>query len=67
MEQMDQIVLLILLTLVAAGVGTLSGFGTLTIMVPVLTLFFPLPVALLFVGLERDHGPWACVHPKPAE
>jgi uncharacterized membrane protein YfcA len=42
--------LLCLLTLVAAGVGTATGFGTSTIMIPVLTLFVPLPVSLLFVG-----------------
>jgi len=42
--------LLCLLTLIAAGVGTATGFGTSTIMIPVLTLFMPLPVSLLFVG-----------------
>jgi uncharacterized membrane protein YfcA len=42
--------LLCLLTLIAAGVGTATGFGTSTIMIPVLTLFVPLPVSLLFVG-----------------
>jgi uncharacterized membrane protein YfcA len=41
---------LCLLTLIAAGVGTATGFGTSTIMIPVLTLFVPLPVSLLFVG-----------------
>jgi len=40
-----------LLTLIAAGVGTATGFGTSTIMIPVLTLFLPLPVSLLFVGI----------------
>ena len=43
--------LLCLLTLIAAGVGTATGFGTSTIMIPVLTLFLPLPVSLLFVGI----------------
>jgi len=42
--------LLCLLTLIAAGVGTATGFGTSTIMIPVLSLFMPLPVSLLFVG-----------------
>lgn len=40
-----------MLTLIAAGVGTATGFGTSTIMIPVLTLFLPLPVSLLFVGI----------------
>ena len=53
---MDQLILLTLLTLVASGVGTLSGFGTSTIMVPVLTLFFPLPITLLFVGIIHLFG-----------
>jgi len=43
--------LICLLTLIAAGVGTATGFGTSTIMIPVLTLFVPLPVSLLFVGI----------------
>jgi uncharacterized membrane protein YfcA len=43
--------LIFLLTFVAAGVGTATGFGTSTIMIPVLSLFVPLPVALLFVGI----------------
>jgi uncharacterized protein len=48
--------LLALLTLVASAVGTLSGFGTSTIMVPVLTLFFPLPTTLLFVAIIHLFG-----------
>jgi hypothetical protein len=43
--------LLCLLTLIAAGVGTATGFGTSTVMIPVLSLFMPMPVALLFVGI----------------
>ncbi len=43
--------LLCLLTLIASGVGTATGFGTSTIMIPVLSLFVPLPVSLLFVGI----------------
>lgn len=50
MPDMFEGLLLCLLTLVAAGVGTATGFGTSTIMIPVLTLFMPLPVSLLFVG-----------------
>ena len=43
--------LLCVLTFVAAGIGTATGFGTSTVMIPVLTMFVPLPVALLFVGI----------------
>ncbi len=53
---MTELLLLALLTLVASAVGTLSGFGTSTIMVPVLTLFFPLPLTLLFVAIIHLFG-----------
>jgi len=43
--------LLCLLTFVGAGLGTTTGFGTSTVMIPVMTAFVPLPVALLFVGV----------------
>ena len=39
------------LTVVAAAIGTVTGFGTSTIMVPALLLFFPLPQTLLLVGI----------------
>ena len=48
---MTTVLLLGLLTLVASGLGTLTGFGTSTLMVPVLAYWFPLPVTLLFVGI----------------
>lgn len=48
---MVQPLLLCLLTLVASGIGTATGFGTSTIMVPVLSLFMPMPLVLLFVGI----------------
>lgn len=48
---MIQVALLCLLTLVASGIGTATGFGTSTVMIPVLVFFVPLPIALLFVGL----------------
>lgn len=50
------IALITLLTIVAAGVGTLTGFGTSTIMVPVLVLFFPLAPTLLLVGIIHWFG-----------
>lgn len=55
-EMASAVVLLALLTVVASGVGTLTGFGTSTVMVPVLLLFFPLPVTLLFVGAIHWFG-----------
>ncbi|OGM33297.1 hypothetical protein A2803_05525 [Candidatus Woesebacteria bacterium RIFCSPHIGHO2_01_FULL_44_21] len=45
------LILLSALTLIASIVGTLAGFGTSTIMLPILLLFIPYPVALLFVGI----------------
>jgi uncharacterized membrane protein YfcA len=39
------------LTLFASGIGTSTGFGTSTIMIPVLSLYMPIPTALLFVGI----------------
>lgn len=50
------VVLIGLLTLLASGVGTLTGFGTSTIMVPVLAGFFPLPQTLLLVGIIHWFG-----------
>lgn len=44
-----ELFILTLLVFVASIVGTFSGFGTSTIMVPVMLLFFPLSVTLLFV------------------
>lgn len=42
---------LALLTFFASFVGTVTGFGSSTLMVPVVALFFPLPQTLLFVGI----------------
>ena len=50
------IALIALLTLFAAGVGTLTGFGTSTIMVPVMVSFFPLSQSLFFVGIIHWFG-----------
>lgn len=48
---MDMLLGVSLLTFVASVVGTLSGFGTSTIMVAVLSSFLPLSQTLLFVGI----------------
>ena len=45
------IILLAILVFLASSVGTISGFGLSTIMIPIATLFLPLPTTLLFVGL----------------
>ena len=50
------IIYLTVLTILAGGVGTLTGFGTSTIMVPVLLLFFSLPQTLLLVGIIHWFG-----------
>jgi len=47
---------LCILTLVASGIGTATGFGTSTVMIPVMALFLPPPVALLFVGVVHLCG-----------
>lgn len=46
-----EVILISLLTLLASFIGTLTGFGSSTIMLPVIVLFFPLPISLLFVGI----------------
>ncbi|MEX1012668.1 MAG: sulfite exporter TauE/SafE family protein [Waddliaceae bacterium] len=51
-----EILYITLLTIVATCVGTLTGFGTSTIMVPVLLLFFPIAPTLLFVGIIHWFG-----------
>lgn len=51
-----ELLALALLVFVASSIGTFSGFGTSTIMVPVMLLFFPLPVTLLFVGIIHWFG-----------
>ena len=45
-----------LLTLISASIGTMTGFGTSTIMVPILSLFLPIPETLLFVGVIHWFG-----------
>lgn len=43
-----EIVYISLLTLVAATIGTITGFGTSTVMIPVLVIFLP-PVEVIFL------------------
>lgn len=53
---MNQWLLIVLFTFIASLVGTVSGFGLSTIMVPVLSLFYHFPVVLLFVGVIHLFG-----------
>lgn len=53
---LQQTILLSLLTFTAALVGTVSGFGISSIMIPVMTIFYPLPTVLLFVALIHFSG-----------
>src|SRR3989344_1146372 len=46
-----EIILIGLLTFVASFFGSLAGFGSSTIMLPVLIFFLPYSIALLFVGI----------------
>jgi uncharacterized protein len=48
---MVETLLLCLLTLIASGIGTATGFGSSTVMIPIMVLFVPFPIALLFVGI----------------
>ncbi len=45
-----------LLTLVAATIGTITGFGTSTIMIPVLVIFFPPVEAIFLVAIIHWFG-----------
>ncbi len=47
---------MVILTVIATTIGTMTGFGTSTIMVPILSLFLPLPIVLLFVGVIHWFG-----------
>ena len=51
-----EVVYIALLTFVACIVGTMTGFGTSTIMIPVFLLFYSLPETLLFVGIIHWFG-----------
>ena len=51
-----EILYLSLTALVASMIGTTTGFGTSTIMVPVLLLFYHLSPTLLFVGIIHLFG-----------
>lgn len=51
-----EIFIIILLTILASGIGTITGFGTSTILIPILLLYLPLPETLLVVGVIHFSG-----------
>ncbi|OGH58971.1 MAG: hypothetical protein A2725_04470 [Candidatus Magasanikbacteria bacterium RIFCSPHIGHO2_01_FULL_33_34] len=51
-----EILYISLLAVFASAVGTFTGFGTSTIMVPVLLFYLPLPQTLLLVGIIHWFG-----------
>ncbi len=51
-----EIIYIALLTIIASTVGTMTGFGTSTIMVPILSMFLPIPITLLLVGIIHWFG-----------
>jgi len=51
-----EIPILTVIVIVASCVGTITGFGTSTIMVPALLLYYPAPQTLLFVGIIHWFG-----------
>ncbi len=53
---MIELTLISVLTLLASAVGTVTGFGTSTIMIPILLFWYPLPQTLLLVGVIHFVG-----------
>ena len=51
-----EIPLILLVVIIAGGIGTMTGFGISTIMVPVMLLFYPVPETLFFVGIIHFFG-----------
>jgi uncharacterized membrane protein YfcA len=51
-----EIIFLSILTFIASAIGTTTGFGISTVMIPVVLLFYPLSQTLLFVGIIHCVG-----------
>lgn len=51
-----EILYITLLTLIAATIGTITGFGTSTLMIPVLVIFFPPIEAIFLVSIIHWFG-----------
>jgi uncharacterized membrane protein YfcA len=54
--ELMEITLISVVVIIAAGIGTMTGFGTSTIMVPIMLLFYPLTQTLFFVGIIHFFG-----------
>jgi uncharacterized membrane protein YfcA len=46
-----ELLVILILVIVASAIGTVTGFGLSTVMIPVLALYYPVPETLLFVGV----------------
>src|SRR3989338_8007846 len=53
---MFELTLIAALTLIGSAIGTITGFGTSTIMIPALLFYYPLPQTLLLVGIIHFAG-----------
>lgn len=51
-----EIPLILFVVIIASGIGTMTGFGTSTIMVPIMLLLYPVPQSLFFVGIIHFFG-----------
>ncbi len=51
-----EVLYIALLTLIASAIGTITGFGTSTIMIPVLVIFFPPVEAIFLVAIIHWFG-----------
>lgn len=51
-----EIPLFLCIVIIASCIGTMTGFGTSTIMVPIVLLFYSVPQTLLFVGIIHWFG-----------
>jgi uncharacterized membrane protein YfcA len=51
-----EIPFILIVVIIASGIGTMTGFGTSTIMVPIMMLFYPVPQTLFFVGIIHFFG-----------
>jgi uncharacterized membrane protein YfcA len=51
-----EISLILVIVIIASGIGTITGFGISTVMIPVMLLFYPVPQSLFFVGIIHFFG-----------
>ena len=51
-----EIPLILVIVVIASSIGTMTGFGTSTIMVPIMLLLYSVPQTLFFVGIIHFFG-----------